>query len=93
MSGIGRKSSAVSNLLSRYKAGNVNAKLDSDMAARDFQAWMRKPLADLELEKRVSVLPSVIVDGAVVILQGLPDGLMGCSALTRQRGIGLSWRR
>ena len=61
-------------------AGKVNAKLNSDMAARradELQARMQKRLAELEQEKHISALPPVIVGGAVVIPRGLVDQLMG----------------
>ena len=71
-------------LKTKEAAGKVNAKLNSDMAARradDLQARMQKRLAELEQEKRISALPPVIVGGAVVIPRGLLDKLMGRPAL------------
>lgn len=67
-------------LKTKEAAGKVNAKLNSDMAARradDLQARMQKRLAELEQENRISALPPVIVGGAAVIPRGLVDKLMG----------------
>jgi len=67
-------------LKTKEAAGKVNAKLNSDMAARradDLQARMQKRLAELEQEKHIYALPPVIVGGAVVIPHGLLDKLMG----------------
>lgn len=72
------------DLRDKEAAGKVNAKLNSEMAARradELQARMKKRLAELEQEKRISALPPVIVGGAVIIPRGLLDKLMARPAL------------
>lgn len=69
-----------SALKTKEAAGKINAKLNSDMAARranELEARMSKRLEELEQEKRISALPPVIVGGAVVVPRGLVDKLMG----------------
>jgi len=72
-----------SELKQEEAAGKVNAKINSQMAARradELQARLENRLAELEKEKRISVLPPLVVGGAVVIPRGLLDSLMGKSA-------------
>lgn len=67
-------------LKEKEKAGKVNARLNSQMAARradELQARMQKRLAELEAEKRISALPPVIVGGAIVVPRGLLNKLIG----------------
>jgi superfamily II DNA or RNA helicase len=55
-------------------AGKTNAKLNSQTAERRAEVIherMRKRLAELEAEKRISALPPVVVGGALVIPGGL----------------------
>ena len=61
-------------------AGKVNAKQNSQMAARraeDLESRMQKRLSDLEKEKLISAMPPVIVGGAIVIPRGLITQLIG----------------
>jgi len=67
-------------LSEKEKAGKVNAKLNSQMAARradDLAARMQKRLAELEAEKHITAMPPVIVGGALVIPRGLLNKLTG----------------
>jgi hypothetical protein len=61
-------------------AGKINAKLNSEMAARraeELVSRMRKRLLELESEKLISALPPVVVGGALVIPRGLINMLTG----------------
>ena len=63
-------------------AGKTNAKLNSELAhrrAEGLAARRDKRLAELELEKKVSPAPPVILGGALVIPVGLLHKLMGGS--------------
>jgi len=60
----------------KESTGKINAKLNSQMAARraeELEARMQKRLAELEIERLISAMPPVIVGGAIVI----PSGLLG----------------
>ncbi|MDL2285862.1 DUF3883 domain-containing protein [Desulfococcaceae bacterium OttesenSCG-928-F15] len=62
------------DLKQKEAAGKVNAKLNSQLAERraeELESRMHKRLAELELEKKVSAMPPVIVGGALVIPRGL----------------------
>jgi len=62
------------------QAGKVNAKLNSQMAARsaeELEARMQKRLAELETEKLISAMPPVVVGGALVVPRGLLNKLSG----------------
>ena len=64
----------------KESTGKINAKLNSQMAARraeELAARMQKRLAELETEKLISAMPPVIVGGALVIPRGLLNKLMG----------------
>lgn len=68
------------DLREKEAAGKPNARLNSDNAQRradELQARMQKRLTELDLEKRISPCPPVIVGGALVIPQGLLNRLMG----------------
>ena len=68
------------DLKQKEAAGKINAKLNSDNAQRradELQARMQRRLAELELEKKVSPCPPVIVGGALVVPLGLLNRLMG----------------
>ncbi len=69
-----------SDLREKEAAGKPNAKLNSDNAQRradELQARMKKRLTELDLEKRVSPCPPVVVGGALIIPQGLLNHLIG----------------
>lgn len=71
-----------SELKQKEAAGKVNARLNSQMAARradEAAARLQKRLAQLEQEKHISVLPPVVVGGALVIPRGLLCELTGQS--------------
>jgi len=60
------------DLKQKEAAGKVNAKLNSQMAARraeDLQARMQKRLAELEAEKLISAMPVVVTGGALLFLR------------------------
>lgn len=68
------------DLKMKEAAGKVNAKLNSQIAARraeELEARMHKRLAELETEKLISAAPPVIVGGAIVIPRGLLNRLKG----------------
>jgi SNF2 family DNA or RNA helicase len=68
------------DLKQKESAGKLNAKLNSQMAARraeELEARMQKRLAELETEKLISAMPPVVVGGAIVIPRGLLDNLLG----------------
>jgi superfamily II DNA or RNA helicase len=68
------------DLKEKEAAGKVNAKQNSQLAARraeELEARMQKRLAELETEKLISAMPPVIVGGALVIPRGLLNKLMG----------------
>lgn len=70
------------DLKMKESAGKVNAKLNSQIAARraeELEARMHKRLAELETEKLISAAPPVIVGGAIVIPRGLLNRLKGLS--------------
>ncbi|KLU38980.1 MAG: RNA helicase [Peptococcaceae bacterium 1109] len=67
-------------LKEKEAAGKVNANLNSQMAERraeEFAGRLKKRLAELEKEKRISALPPVVAGGALVIPKGLLSRLMG----------------
>lgn len=71
------------DLKQKESAGKLNAKLNSQMAARraeELVARMQKRLTELETEKLISAMPPVVVGGAIVIPRGLLNRLMGRSA-------------
>lgn len=71
------------DLKQKEAAGKVNARLNSQMAARraeELEARMHKRLQELENEKMISAMPPVIVGGALVIPRGLLHKLMGAPA-------------
>jgi hypothetical protein len=68
------------DLKQKESTGKVNAKLNSQMAARraeELETRMQKRLAELENEKMISAMPPVIVGGALVIPRGLLNTLLG----------------
>ena len=69
------------DLKQKEATGKVNAKLNSQLAARraeELEARMHKRLTELENERMVSPAPPVIVGGALVIPLGLLHQLTGC---------------
>ena len=72
------------DLKQKESAGKINAKLNSQMAARraeDLQVRMQKRLAELENEKMISAMPAVVTGGAIIIPRGLLNRLMGTDAI------------
>ncbi|GHS93855.1 RNA helicase [Synergistales bacterium] len=68
------------DLKEKESAGKINAKLNSQMAARraeELEARMQKRLAELETEKLISATPPVVMGGAVIIPRGLLSKLEG----------------
>lgn len=68
------------DLKQKEAAGKVNARLNSQMAARraeELESRMQKRLAELDNERMISATPPVIVGGALVIPRGLLLQLMG----------------
>jgi superfamily II DNA or RNA helicase len=62
------------DLKQKEAAGKINAQLNSQLARRraeELESRLHKRLAELELEKKVSAMPPVIVGGALVIPRGL----------------------
>lgn len=62
------------DLKQKEAAGKINAKLNSQLAQRraeELASRMHKRLEELELEKKVSAMPPIIVGGALVIPRGL----------------------
>jgi superfamily II DNA or RNA helicase len=76
-------------------AGKLNAKLNSQMAARraeELAARLDKRLAELETEKLISAMPPRVIGGAIVVPRGLLLKLLGAAtpsvttdALARRR--------
>lgn len=67
------------DLKQKEAAGKVNARLNSQRAqqrAEELESRLHKRMAELELEKRVSAMPPVIVGGALIIPRGLMLTLM-----------------
>jgi len=70
------------DLKQKEDAGQINARLNSQMASRraeELEARMHKRLSDLDAEKLISAMPPVIIGGALVIPRGLLDKLHGKS--------------
>lgn len=68
------------DLKQKESAGKVNAKLNSQLAARraeEMEARMQRRLAEIETEKMISPAPPIIVGGALVIPGGLLHTLTG----------------
>jgi superfamily II DNA or RNA helicase len=68
------------DLKNKESAGKINAKQNSQMAARraeELAARMQKRLAELDTEKLISAMPPVVVGGALVIPCGLMNNLTG----------------
>ncbi len=68
------------DLKQKEAAGKVNAKLNSQLAARraeELAARMQRRLAEIETEKMISPAPPIVVGGALVIPRGLLHQLMG----------------
>lgn len=70
-------------LQQKEAAGKVNAKLNSQLAARraeDLASRMQARLAEIEKERRISPMPPVVTGGALIIPKGLLHQLMGMAA-------------
>jgi superfamily II DNA or RNA helicase len=68
------------DLKMKESAGKINAKLNSQMAARraeELEARLHKRLAELESERLISAMPPVVVGGAIIIPRGLLNKLTG----------------
>jgi hypothetical protein len=68
------------DLKQKEEAGQVNARLNSQMASRraeELEARMHKRLSDLDSEKLISAMPPVVIGGALVIPCGLLYKLQG----------------
>jgi SNF2 family DNA or RNA helicase len=71
------------DLKQKEAAGKINARLNSQLAARraeELESRMQKRLAELETEKLISALPPIVVGGAVIIPRGLLNKLTGKAA-------------
>ena len=70
------------DLKQKEAAGKVNARLNSQLAARraeELEARMQKRLADLEAEKLISAMPPSVMGGALVIPAGILNRLTGAA--------------
>jgi hypothetical protein len=68
------------DLKQKEDAGKINARLNSQAAARraeELEARMQKRLAELETERLISAMPPMITGGAIVIPCGLLNKLQG----------------
>ncbi|NMB36192.1 MAG: DUF3883 domain-containing protein, partial [Firmicutes bacterium] len=68
------------DLKQKESAGKINARLNSQMAARraeKLEARLQKRLAELETEKLIFAPPPVVIGGAIVIPRGLLHKLLG----------------
>lgn len=68
------------DLQQKEAAGKTNAKLNSKLAARraeTLEARMQVRLAEIEKERRISLMPPVITGGALIIPKGLLHQLIG----------------
>jgi len=68
------------DLKQKESVGKVNAKLNSQLAARraeEMEARMQRRLAEIETEKMISPAPPIVVGGALVIPRGLLHQLRG----------------
>ncbi len=68
------------DLKTKESAGKINAKQNSQMAARraeELVARMQKRLSELDTERLISAMPPVVVGGAIVIPRGLLNKLVG----------------
>jgi hypothetical protein len=69
-----------SDLKQKEDAGKINARLNSQAAARraeELEARMQKRLAELETERLISAMPPTIIGGAIIIPKGLLGTLQG----------------
>ena len=67
------------DLKQKEAAGKVNARLNSQMAARraeDLAARMQKRLDELDKERMISPAPPIVTGGAIIIPRGLLSRLM-----------------
>lgn len=72
------------DLKQKEATGKVNAKLNSQLAARraeEMEARMQRRLAEIETEKMISPAPPIVVGGALVIPRGLLHQLQGTSSV------------
>ncbi len=68
------------DLREKENSGKYNHKLNSENCAKradDLQNRLNKRLSELELEKKISLLPPVITGGALIIPKGLISKLQG----------------
>jgi len=62
------------DLMQKEATGKINARLNSQMAARraeELETRLQKRLAELETEKLISAMPPIVAGGAIVIPRGL----------------------
>lgn len=72
------------DLKQKEATGKVNAKLNSQLAARraeEMEARMQRRLAEIETEKMISPAPPIVVGGALVIPRGLLHQLTGAPSV------------
>jgi uncharacterized OB-fold protein len=70
-------------LKQKEAAGKVNARLNSQLAARraeELEARLQNRLADLEAEKLIAAMPPLVTGGALVIPVGLLNRLTGVAS-------------
>lgn len=81
------------DLKQKESAGKINAKLNSQLAARraeELEARLQKRLAELDNERLISAMPPVVVGGALVIPRGLLQQLSDAASFGEETSDALS---